>query len=76
MSLDRMAEIMSLPAAELDPARLNAQVQIARVVLMIGNSAGMLEAPHSERERQAMLQTLERELTKAGASDKGAAPEA
>jgi hypothetical protein len=36
MSLDRMADILSWPAGELDPAQLNAQVIVARVVAMIG----------------------------------------
>jgi hypothetical protein len=58
--------ILSWPAAELDPARLNAQVTIARVVLMIGN-AGMPEAPHHERERRAMLDRLDKVRRDAGA---------
>jgi hypothetical protein len=63
MSLDRMGEILSWgPMAELDPARLNAVVTIARVILMIGVKAGLLAAPR-ERERQCILsETTRREF--------------
>jgi hypothetical protein len=40
ISLDDMAEILSWPVAELDPAQLNGVVTIARVVLMVGAKAG------------------------------------
>ena len=44
MSLDDMAEILIWgPVAELDPARLNAVVTIARVVLLIGAKGGLFE---------------------------------
>ena len=43
MSLDQMAEILSWPVAKLDPARLNAVVTVARVVLLVGAKAGLFE---------------------------------
>jgi hypothetical protein len=59
MSLDRMAEILSWsPMVELDPARLNAVVTIARVVLMIGAKAGLFEKAQHERDRQRILAEL------------------
>jgi hypothetical protein len=52
-SLDRMADMLSGPAGELDRARLNARVTVARVWLMIGDRPGLLEAPTvSLRRRQ------------------------
>src|SRR5215472_15646038 len=39
MSLDRSYEILSWSPAELDPYRLSVQVQVWRVVLMIGTKA-------------------------------------
>jgi hypothetical protein len=70
MSLDRMAEILSWsPMAELDPARLNAVVTIARVVLMIGAKAGLLARP-SERDRHRILSDLTRREFGDDASDR------
>jgi hypothetical protein len=55
LSLDRMAEVLSWPAGELDPVQLNAQVTVARVVAMIGGRAGLLEQRRqvSQAERKA-----------------------
>jgi hypothetical protein len=61
-----MAEILSWPATELDPAQLNARVNLACVVLMTGDSGGILEAPYREREREAMVDTLEKQLWETG----------
>jgi hypothetical protein len=59
MSLDRMAEILiSGPIAELDPARLNAVVTIARVVLLISARAGLFEKAQHERDRHRILAEL------------------
>jgi hypothetical protein len=61
MSLDRMAEILSAgPIAELDPARLNAVVTVARVVLLIGARAGLFKKAQHERDRQRILEELMR----------------
>jgi hypothetical protein len=38
-----MADILSWTAGDLDPARLNVQASLARMVLMIGARAGLLD---------------------------------
>jgi len=60
MSLDQMAEILSQPVAELDPARLNAVVTVARVVLLIDARAGLFEKARHERERQRIVSEMMR----------------
>jgi hypothetical protein len=61
MSLDDMAEILSWgPIAELDPARLNAVVTIARVMLLISARAGLFEKAQHERERERILSEMTR----------------
>ena len=50
LSLDRMADILSWPSGEFDPARLNAQATVARAVAMIGNRAGLLKKRRQESE--------------------------
>jgi hypothetical protein len=60
MSLDQMAEILSWPAAQLDPARLNAVVTVARVVLLISARAGLFEKAQHERERDRILAEMTR----------------
>jgi hypothetical protein len=42
-SLSTMADILSWTAGDLDPARLNVQASLARMVLMIGARAGLLD---------------------------------
>jgi hypothetical protein len=77
MSLDRAAEILSWSPAELDPLRLSVQVQVWRVVFVIGIKAlldGKLgrEAAR-ERKRAAVLDELARRFRD---KPNSAAPEA
>jgi hypothetical protein len=58
MSLDQMHDILSWRAAELDPYRLSAQWQVARVVLMIGTKY-VLDADR-DRQRSRALEELAR----------------
>jgi hypothetical protein len=57
MSLDRAAEILTWPLAELDPLQLSPRMQVWRVAFMIGTKAlldGKLDreaAPERDRER-------------------------
>jgi hypothetical protein len=61
MSLDRMTEILSCgPVAEFDPARLNAVVTVARVVLVISARAGLVEKAEHKHNRQRVLEQLAR----------------
>jgi len=60
LSLDRMHDYLSWPPDNLDPHRLTAQTQAARVVTMIAARAGV-EARRS-REREQALQALVRDL--------------
>src|SRR5215469_12899871 len=60
LSLDRMDDYLSWPPDNLDPHRLAAQTQAARVVTMIAARAGV-EARRS-REREQALQALVRDL--------------
>jgi hypothetical protein len=66
MSLDQMAEILSWPVAKLDPARLNAVVTVARVVLMISARAGLFEKAQHERKRQRIISEMMRREFGAG----------
>ena len=62
MPLDRAAEILTWPAAELDPLRLSLWMQVWRVVFMIGVKAlldGKLgREAASERDRRRALEKL------------------
>jgi len=51
MSLDRMREYLSWPAADCDAVRLNAQVQIIRVVAGIASKVGTRAADHETAAR-------------------------
>jgi hypothetical protein len=58
MPLDRAAEILTWPVAELDPLRLSLRMQVWRIVFMIGMKA-MLEGKFGrERERERALDRL------------------
>jgi hypothetical protein len=70
MSLDRAAEILTWPVAELDPLRLSLWMQVWHIVFMIGVKAlldGKLgrEAAR-DRDRQRILAELARNLRPAG----------
>ena len=56
LSLDRMHDYLSWPPDNLDPHRLAAQTQAARVVTMVAARVGV-EARRS-REREQVLQAL------------------
>jgi hypothetical protein len=60
LSLDRIHEYLSWPADALDPYRLAAQLQAARVITLIAAKAGMQQADHeaAERSRQEFLQAI------------------
>ena len=66
MSLDRAAEILTWPLAELDPLQLSLQMQVWRVVFMIGVKAlldGKLGRDAAlERDRESILDELLRDL--------------
>jgi len=66
MSLDQIAEILSWPVAELDAARLNAEVTVARVALLISARAGLFEKAQHQRDRQRILEKLARREFGAG----------
>jgi hypothetical protein len=74
MPLDRVAEILTWPLAELDPLRLSLRMQVWRVVFMIGVKAMLEGKLGRERERSAALEALSPGL-RARLRD-GAAPEA
>jgi hypothetical protein len=62
MSLDRAAEILTWPVAELDPLRASLWMQVWRVVFMIGAKAwlnGTLgREADRERDRDRVLEAL------------------
>jgi hypothetical protein len=66
MPLDRVAEILSSPPAELDPLRLSLWMQVWRIVFRIGVKAmldGTLEREAArERGRKRVLEELARNL--------------
>jgi hypothetical protein len=66
MSIGRAAEIMSRPLAECDPARLAVNMQVWRVVFMIGTKAlfdGKLGRDAAlERDRESIPDELLRDL--------------
>jgi hypothetical protein len=67
--LDRVAEILSWPVAELDPLRFSLWMQVWRVVFMIGAKAlldGKLgREAERERDRDRVLRELARGLRQA-----------
>ena len=77
MLLDRAAEILTWPLAELDPLRLSLRMQVSHIVFMIGVKAlldGKLDRQAArERDRQLVLERLSPGL-RAGLRG-GAAPE-
>jgi hypothetical protein len=66
MPLDRAAEILTWPVAELDPLRLSLQVQVIRIVVKIAGKAlldGSLDRETArERGRDAALTRMVSEL--------------
>jgi hypothetical protein len=70
MPLDRAAEILAWPMAELDPHQLSVKMQVWRVVFMIGAKAyldGTLSREAArERDRQRILDELTRRTFGAG----------
>jgi hypothetical protein len=62
MSLDRAAEILTWPLAELDPLRLSLRMQVSRIVFMIGMEAWLNGAlgREADRERDPELESLGR----------------
>jgi hypothetical protein len=66
MSLDRAAEILTWPLAELDPLQLSLRMQVWRIVFMIGMKAwlnGTLgREADRERNRQRILAEFARDL--------------
>jgi hypothetical protein len=66
MSLDRAAEVLTWPLAELDPLQLSLRMQVWRVVFMFGVRA-MLDGTLAreadrERDRQRILAEFARDL--------------
>jgi hypothetical protein len=66
MPLDRAAEILTWPIAELDPHQLSVKMQVWRVVFMIGVKAWLIgtlgrEAAR-ERDRERVLAEMARDL--------------
>jgi hypothetical protein len=75
MSLDRAAEILTWPLAELDPLRLSLRMQVSHIVFMIGMKAWLSGTlgREADRERDPELEKLSLAL-RARLRD-GAAPE-
>jgi hypothetical protein len=66
MSLDRAAEILTWPVAELDPLRLSLRMQVWHVVFMIGVKAmlngTLAREADRERDRQRILRRVHARL--------------
>jgi hypothetical protein len=66
MPLDRAAEILTWPVAELDPLRLSLRMQVWHVVFMIGVKAmlngTLAREADRERDRQRILAEFARDL--------------
>jgi hypothetical protein len=58
MSLDRAAEILTWPVAELDPLRASLRMQVWRIVFMIGMKAMLEGKLGRERDRERALEKL------------------
>src|SRR5262249_3240107 len=56
LSLDRLHDYLSWPAADLDPHRLAAQTQVIRVVVMVAAKVG--DEARLQRDRDRMLAEL------------------
>jgi hypothetical protein len=66
-SLSTMADILSWTAGDLDPARLNVQASLARMVLMIGARAGLLDDRATTAKRLERLEELACQRAETGA---------
>jgi hypothetical protein len=62
MPLDRAAEILTWPLAELDPLGLSLRMQVSRIVFMIGMKAMREGKLGRERDRDRVLDRLSLEL--------------
>jgi hypothetical protein len=58
MSLDRAAEILTWPLAELGPLRLSLRMQVSHIVFMIGVKALLEGKLGRERGRDSPLEKL------------------
>jgi hypothetical protein len=60
MPLDRAAEILTWPLAELDPLRRSLRMQVSHIVLMIGMKAWLSGTlgREADRERDPELEKL------------------
>jgi hypothetical protein len=58
MPLDRAAEILTWPLAELDPLRLSLRMQVSHIVFMIGMKAMLEGKLGRERDRDRVPEKL------------------